>query len=238
MHFRQEARNMWIYTLSQPYYALTVGLALAAPKWIISVSSLWCVCWVKAGGTTSSSAESSGVPLLPSCPLNQTTMNNHNSLGSWHIQLFIDLYGVVINFLPVTGPGHNILRLEAACSPAINHENQGRAELFLLYHLELFTAAMIRADGGRGDRRVLRKHETHLYVTDCYSVFVFLGPPTNCAITLVTYATYKDGWFAWSIGIDPTEVSSMKLILFIVYVSTDGPWRRTRRSPPLTVAPA
>lgn len=159
-------------------------------------------------------------------------MNNHNSLGSWHIQLFIDLYGVVINFLPVSGPGHNILRLEAACSPAINHENQGRAELFLLYHLELFTAAMIRADGGRGDRWVLRKHETHLYVTDCYSVFVFLGPPTNCAITLVTYATYKDSWFAWSIGIDPTEVSSMKLILFIVYVSTDGPLRRTRRSPP------
>lgn len=48
-------------------------------------------------------------------------------------------------------------------------------------------------------------------------VFVFLGPSINSAITLPTYAIYKDNRFAWSMSIDPTKVSSMKLILFTVY---------------------
>lgn len=63
--------------------------------------------------------------------------------------------------------------------------------------------------------RPLINHEAHLYVTHCDTVCV--AGSLNCTITLITHVTHKDKWFAWSISIDPTEVSSMKLILFIVY---------------------
>lgn len=114
---------------------------------------------------------------LPSCPFNQTTMSNHNSLGTWHIQLSIDFYGVVINFLSVTGPGHNIRRLEAACSPAINHEKKKKRKKKTRQRRAVALVSSWIIHGSydpstrvRSDRRVLRKHESHLYVADYCSV--------------------------------------------------------------------
>lgn len=182
---RRSKKPAWTSMLTPSHSALAVWFALAAPKWIISVSMLRCVCWVKAEGTTSSSTRGppgSSFP-LPSCPFNQTTMSNHNSLGTWHIQLSIDFYGVVINFLSITGPGHNIRRLEAACSPAINHDG-GEKKTRQRRAVALVSSWIIHGSYDpssrvHSDRRVLRKHESHLYVADCFSVWAsWLLPQT------------------------------------------------------------
>ena len=95
---------------------------------------------------------------------------------------------------------------------AINHKTKTEAP-FLLYHLELFKTAMIQRD--RTQWPISIKKTWGSFV--CYGLLQCLGLSINGAITPATYAAYKDNWFARSMSIDPMKVSSMKLILFIVY---------------------
>lgn len=142
---------------------------------------------------------------LPSCPFNQTTMSNHNSLGTRHIQLSIDFYGVVINFLSVTGPGHNIRRLEAACSPAINHEQKKKGEkkkktrqrraVALVSSWIIYGSYDPEQTGPQWPPSIKKTWESFVccWLPQCLE---FLAPPTHCTIALVTDATRTRGWFA------------------------------------------
>lgn len=64
----------------------------------------------------------------------------------WGVDTFgcSSICGVVINFLSVIGLSCNILRFEAACSPAINHETMSRH--FSCIILKYWAAAVIQRD--------------------------------------------------------------------------------------------
>lgn len=132
----------------------------------------------------------------------------------WGVDTFScsSICGVVINFLSVIGLSYNILRHEAACSHAINHHTKTEPPI-LLYHLELFTVAIIQRDRTQWPTSIMKTWDPFV----CYRLFQCLGASINGTITLATFAANKDNWFARSISIDPMKVSSMKLILFIVY---------------------
>lgn len=192
--------------------------------------SVWFVvrisfCWVKARVATFSYTNSSGPSNIPALFAASIRLQ-WTITALWGGDTFScsSICGVVINFLSVTGLSYNIRRLETACSPAINHKTK-TDPTFLLYHLELFRAVMIQS--GPTQWPISIKKTWGSFV--CYrllTVLVCLGPPINCAITPTTYASYKDNWFTQSIRIDPLKVSSMKLILFIVYKQHRSPLRR------------
>lgn len=202
---------------SQLCYPLTGrGLASAVFKGIIGVRFLAVVCFLSQSRAQPLPQPfffhwflwvQHPAPFAPSIRLQWTIT------ALWGVDTFScsSICGVVINFLSVIGLSYNILRLEAACSAAINHETKTEPPI-LWYHLELFTAAMIQRD--RTQWPISIKKTWGSFV--CHRLLQCLCS-IKCAITLATYATYKDNWFAWSISIDPTKVSSMKLILFIVY---------------------
>lgn len=143
----------------------------------------------------------------------------------WGVDTFScsSICGVVINFLSVIGLSYNILRLEAARSPAINHEKKRQKHHFSCIILNYSEQLWSKETMTRWPVSIKKTWGSFV----CYRLLqscVFPGHYINCTITLSTYATYKDNWFPWSMSIDPTEVSSMKLILFIVY-------KQHRRSP-------